>query len=140
MDDGLIEVQVIAIRAICGQLTAAQLEGLQRSVQRACRMPKRTGWARKAAAHAEIFSLLADAAHDSVLAQVLKSGASLGHHLMVTAGPAASGMTANSRQRLLACLRADNPAGAAHEMEAHLRVLNFMGRLQAAGLLARSYG
>jgi hypothetical protein len=48
---------------------------------------------------------------------------------MITAGPAADVITANSRKRLLAFLSADDPEGAAHEMEGNLRVLRFMGRL-----------
>jgi hypothetical protein len=50
---------------------------------------------------------------------------------MITAGPSAAGITARSRKRLLACLTADDPDGAAHEIEVYLRVLNFMGRITA---------
>jgi DNA-binding GntR family transcriptional regulator len=120
MDDGLIQVQVRAIRASCARLSAPQLQALQHSVVRASQLP-RSGWARKAAAHAEIFSLLAGIADDPVLAR----------QLMVVVGPAVDGMTASSRQRLLGCLRAGDPEGAAHEMETHLRVLTFMGHCAA---------
>ncbi len=130
MDDRLIEVQATAIRASCAQLSAPQLQALQHSVARACQLP-RSGWDRKAAAHAEIFSLLADAADEPVLVRVLSSGAGLAQHLMLTAGPAVDGMTASSRQRLLMCLRAGDPEGAACEMEGHLRVLSFMERVAA---------
>jgi DNA-binding GntR family transcriptional regulator len=51
------------------------------------------------------------------------------HQLMVTAGPAADMMTISSRRRLLAYLAANDAAAAAAEMERHLRVLCFMGRL-----------
>lgn len=105
MDDGLTEVQVAAIRAACAQLTVAQLHDLRRNVEQVCLLPKRTGWDRKAAAHAEIFDLLADAAGDPVHTQALRSSARLAHRVMVTAGPgAADGITANSRKRFLACL------------------------------------
>jgi DNA-binding GntR family transcriptional regulator len=124
MDDGLIQVQASAIRASCARLSAPQLQALQHSVVRASQLP-RSGWARKAAAHAEIFSLLAGIAEDPVLS----SGAGLARHLMVMVGPAVDGMTSSSRQRLLTCLRAGDPEGAAHEMETHLRVLSFMGHL-----------
>ncbi len=92
-------------------------------------MPRSIGWDRKATAHAEIFGLLADAADHPLLAQTLNSGVGFVHHLMVTAGPTAGTLTANSRKRLLAFLSAGDPEGAAHETERHLRVLHFMGRL-----------
>jgi DNA-binding GntR family transcriptional regulator len=119
----------MAVRAICGHLTPAQLEDIRRSVERACVMSKSVGWDRKATAHAEIFGLLADAAGHAVLAKVLNFGVGFAHHLMVTAGPAGDLITVNSRKRLLAFLSADDPEGAAHEMEGNLRVLRFMGRL-----------
>jgi DNA-binding GntR family transcriptional regulator len=131
MDDALIGVQVMAIRAICGRLTAAQLQDLRRSVEQACPLPEHFGWDHKAAAHAEIFGLLADAADHPVLAQTLNSGVGLVHHLMMRAGPTANTITANSRKRLLALLSADDREGAAHEMERHLTVLRFVGRLTA---------
>jgi DNA-binding GntR family transcriptional regulator len=130
-DDALIRVQARAIHAICGQLTAGQLEELRSSVEQACLMPKRIGWDLKAKAHAEMFGLLAEAADHPVLAQTLNSGAGLVHHLMMTAGPTAAMITANSRKRLLALLSADDPEGAAHELERHLMALRFIGRLTA---------
>ena len=135
-DDRLIEVQATAIRAVCDRLTPAQLEGMRRSVEHACLMPRSIEWDRKAAAHAEIFALLAKAADHPLLAQALNSGAGFVHHLMVTAGPATGRLTASSRKRLLAFLLARNPEGAAREMESYLRVLRFMGRL--ADLLVSS--
>jgi DNA-binding FadR family transcriptional regulator len=129
-DTSLIHVQAMAVGAICGQLSAPQLQQVRRNVQQACLIPRDIGWDRKAAAHAELFGLLADAARDPVLAQVLNSGAGLAHHLLVTAGPVAGAMTANSRKRLIEFLSAGDPEGAAQEMEAHLRVLRFLGRLR----------
>lgn len=128
-DDMLIEAQAAAVHALCGRLSPAQLEDLRRSVEQACLMPRSLGWDRGATAHAEFFGLLAGAAGHPQLARVLSSGAGLAHHLMVTAGPAVGPLTANSRRRLLAFLAAGDPGGAAHEMESHLRVLRFMGRL-----------
>ena len=52
--------------------------------------------------------------------------------LMGTVGPAANGMITSSRRRLLARLRAGDADGAAMEVEGHLRVLHFMGRLAAS--------
>jgi FCD domain len=131
-EDALIRVQARAIHAICSRLTAGQLEALQRSVEHACVLPKHIGWHHKATAHAEIFGLLADAAHHPVLAQTLNSGAGLVHHLMMTAGPTVGTITANSRKRLLARLSANDPVGAAHEMERHLIVLRFIGRVTSS--------
>jgi DNA-binding GntR family transcriptional regulator len=131
MDDGQIEVQVMAIRAVCRRLTAAQRQGIRRSVEQACLIPECFGWDHKATAHAEIFGLLADAADHPLLAQALNSGVGLVHHLMMTAGTTANTITANSRKRFLALLAADDPEGAAHEMERHLTVLRFIGRLTA---------
>jgi DNA-binding FadR family transcriptional regulator len=131
-EDALIRVQARAIHAICSRLTARHLEALQRSVEHACLMPKHIGWHHKATAHAEIFGLLADAAHHPVLAQTLNSGAGLVHRLMMTAGPTVGTITANSRKRLLARLSANDPAGAAHEMERHLIVLRFIGRVTSS--------
>jgi DNA-binding FadR family transcriptional regulator len=131
MDDGLIEIQAMAVGAICGRLTTEQLQEMQRSIEQACLIPRHIGWDRKAAAHAELFILLADSAGDPVLAQVLNLGAGIAHHLMVTAGPSATGITANSCKRILACLSIGDSDGAAHEVEGYLRVLKFIGRLTA---------
>ena len=85
----LIQAQATAIHAACWQLSGQRMEGLRRGVEQACLLPGRFDWDRKAAAHAEIFTMLADAVRDPVLRQVLKSGAGLAHHLMMAAGPAA---------------------------------------------------
>ena len=130
MDNGLIQDQVTAIRASCGQLSRPQLLALRRSVAQACQLP-RSGWGRKAAAYAETFSLLAGAADDPALVRVLSSGAGFAYYLMTAVGPAADGMTASSRRRLIACLCAGDAEGAAREMESHLRVLSFMRRVVA---------
>jgi GntR family transcriptional regulator, transcriptional repressor for pyruvate dehydrogenase complex len=128
-DDRLINVQITAIRAVCGRLTPAQLEDVRRSVERACRLPRSTGWDRKAAAHAEIFGLLAGAVDHPRLARTLNSAMEFVGELMGVAGPATGPLTANSHRRLLAFLLAGNPEGAARELESYLRVLRFMGRL-----------
>jgi hypothetical protein len=44
------------------------LKALRVSVEQACRMPSRFAWDRKAAAHSEIFDLLADVAGDAAAA------------------------------------------------------------------------
>lgn len=132
MNDELIEVQAAAIRAICGRLTAARLEDIRRSVDYACQIPGTIGWDRRAAAHAEVFALLADAAvaaGNPALAQVLNSGVGTAYQLMLTAGPSAAAVTASSRRHLLACLSAADCDGAAHETENYFRTMDFMGRM-----------
>jgi hypothetical protein len=84
--DELIQAQVLAARAACEQTTSNALKLLIDSVDRACCLPSKPGWKRKAAAHAEIFRLLADVA---------------GH-------PAAS-----PHRRLLACVSAGDAEGTA---------------------------
>jgi DNA-binding GntR family transcriptional regulator len=98
-------------------------------VERACDLAGRSQWDRKAAAHAEIFGLLADAADDPVLAPVLRGGAGYVRELMVAVGRVADGMIISSWWRLLAHMRAGDGEGAALEMERHLRVLHYMWRL-----------
>ena len=49
-------------RIACEHMTAQALKAWSDSVDRASRLPAEPGWETKAAAHAEIFCLLADAA------------------------------------------------------------------------------
>jgi DNA-binding GntR family transcriptional regulator len=128
MELNLIGVQAMAARVACEQMTEVALRALHDSVDRASCLPARPGWERKAAAHAEIFGLLADVAGDR--AAGLSGGpAAAMRDLMLMVGPAADGMIASSRRRLLAHLSAGEADGAALEMEAHLRVLYYMWRL-----------
>src|SRR5215472_1057148 len=102
MTGELIELQVSAVRNACGQMTALHLKALHDSIEQACRIPAASWWDRKAAAHAEIFNLLADAVNEPLVGRVLSSGAGLAYDLMIAAGRAADGMITSSRQRLLA--------------------------------------
>jgi DNA-binding GntR family transcriptional regulator len=79
MDEGLIQAQVMAARIACLRMTVEQLKTLHGSVERASGLPARCQWDCKAAAHAEIFGLLADVAGDPVLAPVLSDGAGSVH-------------------------------------------------------------
>jgi GntR family transcriptional regulator, transcriptional repressor for pyruvate dehydrogenase complex len=128
MELNLIRVQVMAARVACEQMTEAALLALHDSVDRASCLPARPGWERKAAAHAEIFGLLADVAGDQAAGQSGAPAAAM-RDLMLMVGPAADGMIASSRRRLLAHLSAGEADRAALEMEAHLRVLHYMWRL-----------
>jgi DNA-binding GntR family transcriptional regulator len=132
MELNLIRVQAIAARVACEQMTEAALRALRDSVDRASCLPARPGWERKAAAHAEIFGLLADVAGDRT-ARLSGGPAAAMRELILTVGPAADGMIASSRRRLLAHLSAGEADGAALEMEAHLRVLHYMWRLARPG-------
>jgi DNA-binding FadR family transcriptional regulator len=129
MDEELISVCALTTREACLRTTPQNLKALHDSVDQACRLSAKFDWDRKAAAHAQIVALLAETAGDPVLA--FRSGNAPGwlHDLMVTVGPAAGGIVANSRRRLLALIRAGDAEGAADEMEKHLRGLLWMRRV-----------
>jgi DNA-binding GntR family transcriptional regulator len=129
MDDELIRVCAVAARAACRRMTPRYLKALHDSVKQACCLPSRFDWDRKVIAHAEIVSLLADAAGDPALTTLLRDVPGQLHELMMAVGPAASGIAAGSRHRLLALLQAGDADGAAREMEQHLGVLLWMRRL-----------
>lgn len=99
----LIEVQTLAARVACEQMTGPALKAVRDSVQRASGLPARPGWEHKATVHAEIFYLLAEAAGAP---GVLTGEAGLVRDLMLTVGPGADGLITSSRQRLLAHLHA----------------------------------
>ena len=125
----LIETQVIAIRIACRQMTTPHLKALQDSVEHACRVPAAFGWDGKAAAHAQIFNVFADAVNDPLVAAVLSSGAGLAFDLTVAAGRGVAGMIAGSRRRLLGHLLAGDAEAATLEMEQHFRILHYLWRL-----------
>jgi DNA-binding FadR family transcriptional regulator len=129
MEEGMIQVQAMAARLACARMTTPQLTALHDSVEHAFCLAARSQWERKAAAHAEIFSLLADVVDDPALASALRGGAGYMNDLMLAVGRGADGMIASSRKRLLAHLRARDGEGAALEMEKHLRSLHYMWRL-----------
>jgi hypothetical protein len=60
MEQGMIQAQAMAARIACAWMTMVHLTALHDSVERACGLAGRPQWGRKAAAHAEIFSLLAE--------------------------------------------------------------------------------
>ena len=122
--DELIQAQVLAARAACEQITSNALKRLIESVERACCLPSKHGWERKAAAHAEIFRLLVDVAGHPAASPLVAID-----DLMRAVGPAANGIITSSRKRLLASMGAGDAEGAAREIENHLRVLHYMGLL-----------
>ena len=129
MHEELIELLATATRIACTRIPGTRQAVLRASLDQACAIPAGLGWERKAAAHAEFFNNLADAAADPWLAPVLSQGVGLAYDLMIVVGRAADGIVINSRKRMLACLRAGDADEAAREMERHLRILHFMGRL-----------
>ena len=128
MYEGLIRVQATATRIACTRMTAQHLEALSDSIERSSCPPARSGWELQAAAHTEIFSLLAQVAGDPVVAAVLNVGAGCMRDLLLAVGPAADDMILSSRRRLLEHVRRGDADGAALEMENHLRSLHFMRR------------
>jgi DNA-binding GntR family transcriptional regulator len=129
MNEEMVERLAMATSIACTAITTARLANLQASVKQACDIPAGFPWDHKAAAHAEIFGVLADATGDPWAARTLNLGAGLAYDLMMAVGRVADGMAANSRKRMLAHLRAGDAGAAALEMEKHLRVLSFMCRL-----------
>ena len=130
MDDELIRWCALATRAACSRMTAQHLRALQASVGQARCLPARCAWDRKAAAHVQVFNLLADVIADRpVPAMLLSQAVGAVHDVMVTVGPVADGIILSSRRRLLDLIRAGDADGAAAEMEQHLRRLHFMWRL-----------
>lgn len=134
MDTGLIYAQAMATRSACLQMTAKDLKAMHSSIEHASCLPARSRWDSKAAAHAEIFSLLAQAADDLVSVRVLSACAGSMRELMLVVGPAADGMIISSRRRLLARMRAGDADGAALEIEEHLRGLHYMWRLAGSSV------
>ena len=79
----MIQAQAMAARIACARMTIPHLTELHDSVERACCLAARSQWDRKAAAHAEIFSLLADVVDDPLLAPLLTGGAGYVRELML---------------------------------------------------------
>lgn len=128
----MIQAQAMAARLACARMTMVHLTELHDSVERACGLAGRSQWGHKAAAHAEIFSLLTDLVDDPLLT----GRAGYVREMMLAVGRAADGMIVSSRRRLLAHMRAGDGEGAALEMERRLRSLLYMWRLALPGRMA----
>jgi GntR family transcriptional repressor for pyruvate dehydrogenase complex len=128
-DDAMISLLLVATRTACQQMTPQHLNALHASVEQASCLSARPDWEPKAAAHAELFTMLGVLTGDSDLAQLVSSATRRLQDLVLTVGPAADGIILSSRRRLLRQLRAWDADGAAREMEHHLRGLHYMGRL-----------
>jgi DNA-binding GntR family transcriptional regulator len=125
----VIRAQATAARVACERMTVLARQAVRNSVERASCLPSRPAWERKAAAHAEIFHLLANAAGSPAATDPQGSQVCFIWDMMRMVGPVANGMISGSRQRLLTCLDTGNTDGAAQEMENHLRTLHFMAML-----------
>jgi DNA-binding GntR family transcriptional regulator len=132
MDEQIIELYAHVARTACLRMTPQHLAALQSSLDQTSCLSARLQWDRKATAHAEMFNLLADALAEALPSSLLSSATGRVHDLMITVGPAADGIALNARRRLLVLIRAGDADGAAEEIERHLRVLSFMGRLASA--------
>jgi hypothetical protein len=128
-EDVMISLLADATRIACGHVTPQHLNALHASVDQAAGTPARPDWGRKAAAHAEIFNVLADMAPDRGTNALLNRGTGFACALLTAAGRAADGMTASSRDRFLSSLHLEEWEDAALEMEKHFRALRFMWRL-----------
>jgi WhiB family transcriptional regulator, redox-sensing transcriptional regulator len=126
----LIERQARAARNACDRMTAAALRTLSDSVEEASRMPSQPGWARKAAAYAGTFRLLAEVTGD----RTPDGAAGLMRDLMTAVGPGANGMIVSAHRRLLVHLRTGNADHAARELANHLSALHYMWRLSGEKL------
>ena len=93
----MIQAQAMAARLACARMTMVHLTELHDSVERPCGLAGRSQWGRKAAAHAEIFSLLADLVDDPLLAPLLTGRAGYVREMMLAVGRAADGMIVSSR-------------------------------------------
>jgi DNA-binding GntR family transcriptional regulator len=129
MEDELVRVCTVAVRAACRRMTPPYLKALHDSVEQACCLPRGVDWDRKVTAHAEIINLLAEAAGDQAVTVLVRDVPGQLYDLMIAVGPAASGIIAASRHRLLALLRAGDGDGAARELERHLGGLLWMRRV-----------
>ena len=132
MDEQIIQLYARVTRTACMRMTPQHVAALQSSLDQSCCLSARHQWDRKATAHAEMFNLLADAAAEALPSSLLSSATGRVHDLMITVGPGADGIILNARRRLLALIRVGDADGAADEIELHLRVLSFMGRLAGA--------
>jgi DNA-binding GntR family transcriptional regulator len=129
MDEAQIKLLATAMDTACTTMSHPYLAALQDSLDRACAISAKAQWERKAAAHAEFFTVLAGATSDPHAALVLRRGARLSYDLMIAAGRAADFIVINSRKRVLASLRAGDASEASVKMEEHLRLLSFIWRL-----------
>ena len=106
----MIQALAMSARMACAR-TSLELRALHDSVERACCLAGSLPWDRKAAAHAEIFSLLADMVDDRSQAPLLAAGPGYVLELMLAVGRVADGMIVSSRRRSACSAVRDVPDG-----------------------------
>jgi DNA-binding GntR family transcriptional regulator len=127
--ENLIPALATATRMVCLRLTDQDLKTIADHVEQSARLQRGLDWERKAVAHAEVFSLLADAVDDLAVAAVLRLGADLSCEFAIAAGPAVDGVISSSNLRLLGHLRAGDADAAEQEIRKHFECLHNMWRL-----------
>lgn len=132
-DEDLIAMLAITARTACRRITPGQLASFSGSVAQAESLPAKPYWNRKAVAHAEVIGILGDVTGDPVLMRLAGLAVGWTYDLAVAAGPGADGIILGSRRRLIGHLRAGEVDAAGQEIESHLRVLAFLGRLSRSG-------
>src|ERR1700727_3027262 len=88
-EDAMIALLAAATRVACSQLPPQHRSALPASVEQASCLSARHDWERKAAAHAELFTMLGNLTGDRDLARLVNSATGRLQDLVVTAGPAA---------------------------------------------------
>jgi DNA-binding FadR family transcriptional regulator len=136
-----MRVQSVVARIASAQRTGHDLRVLRESVELAAGLPPDAGWERKAIAHAEFYSLLADATGTSAYGLLARCVNGSVRDVIVAAGPSAESLIIASRRRLLVYLRARDADGAAQEMADHLERLGHLtGPLAVASTGATAAG
>jgi hypothetical protein len=125
----LIPALATAARIASVRVASSRIKAISDGIEQLTGIPGRPDWEHKAARHAAIFGLLADAVDDAAAASVLRLGITVLGDLAVMAGPVADGMITSWHRRLLGHLRAADPDAAEHEMESLLWSLHDMWRL-----------
>jgi GntR family transcriptional regulator, transcriptional repressor for pyruvate dehydrogenase complex len=119
----LLLLQSLLVRIASARRTQHDLQALQHSVTKACRLSSSTAWDRRAAAHADFHRLVAEATgapEFALLARLVSGSMQL---LIEAAGPSAEDLIVASRRRLLSHLEAGDADRAAQEMADHLTQL-----------------
>src|SRR5438270_4166194 len=85
--ENMIPALATATRIACLRLNSQHITTIENAVELGAQAPRSPGWEQKAAAHAEIFSFLAEAVDDPAVAGVLRMGTGIVRDLAITTGP-----------------------------------------------------
>jgi GntR family transcriptional repressor for pyruvate dehydrogenase complex len=117
-------LQRIVVWVACERMSEEDLRGLQSDVEVTSALSASTAWERKAPMHAGFLRLLADATGNPVARIVTGPLVDLVCDLLLAIGPSIDQRVVGSRRRLVGHLRERDAAGAAGEMERHLRYVH----------------